>query len=127
MLKHELTSEVTQMCQTSNVSVYKSTAMTNVQTADPESLIIRAFLRSQRSTSTPEKGATTRCGTVLKSAINASGVTDPVSKNTHTPSAKPVNPDPIKETSCPAQMIINIFMLFAETFCAIFLTCYRGM
>jgi hypothetical protein len=107
------------MCQISRLSVYNNNAITTVQTAAPESLNIIAVRRSHRSTSAPAKGAIIKCGRVLKSATSASGVTAPVSMNTHTPSANPVSPDPIKETNCPVQMTTKVRILFAETSCTI--------
>src|SRR5436853_6723723 len=73
----------------------------------PASLTTSAQRRSQRSTSAPAIGENAMNGSIAKNEISVSCVADPVRWNTHTPSAKPVSPEPRNETNCPDQIRRN--------------------
>jgi len=61
--------------------------------------------RFQRSTIAPAIGEIRILGSRENSKISENWVTEPVRWYTHTPRAKLVRPDPMKDTSCPNQTI----------------------
>ena len=61
--------------------------------------------RFHRSTKAPATGEIRILGSIADSKIRENRVTEPVRWYTHTPNAKLVRPDPMRDISCPNQTI----------------------
>src|SRR5580700_8886343 len=85
------------------------TAIYKVAAAATISLISMVQRRSQRSANVPVRGESKMRGARVHAAISANRVTDPVLRSTHSPSANPERPEPSSETTCPLQIVRNVF------------------
>lgn len=86
----------------------------------PVSLSTITRRRSQRSASTPARGAIAIFGSTHTSILMAKRVAEPVCWYTQTPTAKLVKPEPSVDTGWPAQTMIKTLMPLDGTIEAVF-------